>query len=149
MASNIIQTLITNIGTQIGTVLGSTYSALDFVNDVSRNSFKGSNKRYGVLSGSAIESQGTLRHINIDQIFKIKLTDSYSNQQLNDTNLRSCINLLSDKALDVYKQLVSSRCGDSNVLIVSDFNMSDPEILVDEKVVIINFEIKVKYRYSL
>jgi len=139
-----IANIISNTKTRISAVLGNTYTELAYSNNVSKNSFKGNFKRYGLLAGEVNEISGTNRYSTMEQSFEIILTDSYINTAMSDAMEVSKGPVLQELAYSVYRDLIKTRCGNSSVVIVKEFQCSKPETL--DEAVIIRATFKVVYR---
>lgn len=140
-----VASLLTGIETQIQAAL-PTYKALTHVVDVSKNSFGSTKTRYGVLPLNVTEVSGATNAYTVDQDFEIVLTDSFITTSQGDTGAREKALSLIDKAHTVYKKLIQTKCGDpSNCLLVSSLRISDP-IYDESKIVVIQFNISVRYR---
>lgn len=142
-----IKTIRDNIMTRIGTVLGSTYSKLSFSQDVSANKFKQSNKRFSVNVKGSNAISGAVNSNTYDHSFEIVITDTYQKGQvLNDDYLHDVICGLQDKAMLIYKDLQTNKSYlNAKCLIVNSFSMSEPELLEEEKIIVIKFNVNIKY----
>lgn len=146
---NIVEQINDGIKTRVTTVLGATYSELDYVIDITMNSFRQNSLRYGVrpLSGGSVD--GILRHYNALQTFEIILTDDYVNQD-DDTVQRSKQFLLFDKHDDILKDILLKKAGvPSIVLSIESFNFPDPEFIDEENVAVQRMQLGVRYRQEL
>ena len=109
-----ITTLVSGINTRVAAVLGSSYSELGYIADVSDNSFKGASKRYGVIAGDLDQvetSAGVLGSYTIIQEFVIKVTDRWATSQAGDGSKRETMISLLEKCLLIYKDLINSKAG--------------------------------------
>lgn len=106
-----VSTITSGIATRASAVLGSSYVALAFVEDVSRNNFKGDLKGYGVLAGDITQVQGTTNNLTVTQQFQLKIADRWKPSQTGDSNKRELIQDLQEKCLLVYKDLIKTKAG--------------------------------------
>ncbi len=150
--SNEVVDLVEAIKTRTSTVLGSDYKPIGYAIDIEKNPSKGSNKRFGVVVGSLgqTEEYGVLSSYTVMQEFTVKITNSYSQSKVNDSDKLAKTNVLFDLALSVYTDLVKEKAGlPSVVVIVGDMTVSDPEYLEEDNVVVLNMSFAVTYRKTL
>lgn len=128
----------------------STYAKLSYQTDISNNKFKGNSKGYAVLPSSALEVDGLLGSYNMDHEFSISLTNSYNQgakSQIGDELKTSRIAELQDDILAIYSDLsVNKGAIDASILVINSLNISEPDFIDEEKVIIINFTVNVKYK---
>lgn len=143
--------LISSIKTRMITVLGPDFSELSNVTEIEKNSFKGSDKRYGVLANQADEVPGTTCHLTIDQEFEITLTNGfYSNVKASDLDKRTKTLELQDLIKEVYRDLKSSKAGRPDLVIHTlELSVQEPVFLEENHVVAITATFTLKYRYLL
>jgi len=151
--SNEIATLVTGLETRVLAVLGSGYTELGFVVDVSDNSFKGSETRYGVLAGdiSQVESSGgVLGSYTVVQDFTIKITNRWATSQAGDSSKRDTMVVLLDKTLLIYKDIINNKAGSPTlVLNVLDGMTTDSTFHDDDYVAEATMNIQLLYRKTL
>lgn len=141
--------LVSSVKTRVAAVLGGTYSELAYTNDIKKNSFKGTFKRYGVISLSSREVEGILRYTTIEQTFEVTLVDSFINQSMTDAQELAKGPILHDLLLDIYKDLVSTRVGsNASVIQVMGFSANEPET-IEGPAVIVKGQFTIKYRVAL
>lgn len=139
-----------NILVRLAAVLGSDYSKLSYMVNIKDNKFDKASKKYGVLPSSATQVSGVVNKVTMDHEFTLVVTDSFNygtQSQINDAKKAERINELQDKVLDIYKDLAAQNgfLG-PNVLLVNGLRIEQPEFLDEEKVIIQQFSINVKYR---
>lgn len=136
-----------NILTRVSIVLGNTYTKLSFSRIIESNKFNQGKKRYSVNSKNMAVTNGVVNSNTLDHSFEIVLTDTYqSGQNLNDEYLHEITTGLQDKALAIYKDLqVNKNFLYSKCLVVNNLYINEPIFLEEEKVVILRFNINVKY----
>lgn len=141
--------LTASIKGRIAAVLGGSYSELAYVNDLSKNSFKGNFKRYGLLAKSMTEVSSVTKYVTIDQTFELTLVDSFINTAMSDSLEVVKGPALQDLAYDIYRDLISTKAGSpSSVLIVYEFSVDSPNT-IEDKVVVIKAQFNIKYRVQI
>lgn len=151
MLDEIIQNIVNAMNTEIAGVLGSEFKSLAYVADVSRNSFRQSSNRYGVLHGPASQLPGVTRNLTFNQTFTVVLTKGYRESTISDEAARTASIDLYGKMHEIHKQLVASKAGlPGTVLNVeATIEVQEPEYIVEEKVTALRADIQVLYRYDL
>lgn len=145
-----ISSLVTSIKTRVSTVLGGTYSELGYALDITKNSLKGNEKRYAVLPKSASEVSSIIGFITLDQEFEVIITDNYINTSMSDSKAQDKAITLQDLALNIYNDLIQTKCGSPNTCItVSNFSLSDSQFLEKDSVVVQSMTFKIKYRNQI
>lgn len=148
MSSN-VTTLVSSIKARMASVLGATYSELAYGIDLSRNSFNGNFKRYGLMPSSMTETSSVTRYVTIDQTFDMILCDSFINVSMSDSAEQAKGPALQDLAYDIYRDLVSTKAGSSSIVInVSEFSTAAPET-IEDKAVVLKASFKIKYRITI
>lgn len=149
MSTNAV-TIITSTKVRIASVLGATYSELAYTNDVSKNSFKGNFKRYGLISRDMVEISSVTRYVTMEHTFELILTDSYINQSMTDAQELAKGPILQDLAFDIYRDLMNMKAGSPSIVIsVSDLSSIAPETLSEDGVVVVRAQFKIKYRNTI
>lgn len=147
----ILTEISSGILTRMQATLGSDYKRLSFVNDISKNTFKGNHKRYGIKVGGASETSGQVGAYTLDHTFYLYLVDSYASptNQLND-DLQAALPIsLGNLAHTIFKDLAANKSTFSSkgeVLIINNFNISEIEYLESQDVGVLEFSINVKYK---
>lgn len=144
-----VSTFISSIKARAAFVLGANYSELGYALDVSKNSFKGNERRYAILAKAASEVPGNIGSVTIEQDFEIILTDGYINTPMSDSQAQAKAIALQDLALSIYKDLVKTKCGSNTCLSVRDCSLSEPQFIEKDNVVAQSMTVKVKYRNQL
>jgi len=144
-----IDTIITNMKTQIAAVI-TDYSELKLAYNVEDNSKLATSKTYSVLPTGAAETEGVLRHFTMDQSIIIQLTDDYIAKKTDDSTKRQIVIDLMDNALNIYKDMVNSKCGTpASVKNVRDLSIEDPIFFENDDTVQLNMNFTITYRVSL
>ena len=145
--ANEITTLVSGINTRVQAVLGSSYTELGYILDVSDNPSKGSAKRFGVLAGDLNQvetSAGVLGSYTVTQDFIVKVTDKSATSQAGDSSKRSVMISLLEKSLLIYKDLVKTKAGSPGIVLNVLDGMTTENTFHDEDNVCeatINFQI--------
>lgn len=136
--------------TEISAELGASYTALPYLEDVSKNNFRSNNNRYGVRALGANEVPGVTKNVHITQSFEVVLTKAYYESSLDDSNQIETAYDNRENVLDIYKRLVNTRAGiPATVLNITNLVVSEPEYLVEEKVAVQRATMDITYRFSL
>lgn len=145
-----VTSIITEMKSQIATVLGATWQELQFVQELNRNNTRTAKNAYGVRPLDASSAEGAaLRTITLDHFFEIILTDALIRRKA-DTDVEASTGTLYDKADEIFKVLVNSKVNlPSIVLSVSEPSLSAPEIIEDANLIAVRMRVKVKYRSTL
>ncbi len=130
-------------------VLGATYSELGYATDISKNTFKGNEKRFAVLPKGGSEQSGAIGYVTFEQDFEVILTDGYINKPLSDSQSQAKAITLQDLAFSIYKDLIQTKCGSVACISVRDLSLGEPQFLDKDNVVIQSATFKVKYRTQL
>lgn len=134
----------------VSSQLGVNYRELPYLEDISKNNFRGNNDRYGVRALSGIEVPGVTKTVHITQTFEVVLTKGYYESNLDDSEQREKAYDNRENLLDIYRLLVNTRAGlPGTVLNVTNLILAEPEFLVDEKVVVQRATMDITYRFSL
>jgi len=144
---NKVQQIIEAIESEVSTTLGASYSKLNYIYDIEKNSFKGNPNKFGVLPLESSTVSGVVRASTIDQTFQIVLTDEYRNTAMNDLSLQEAVKNLYDKLNDIEKQLYKSKLGLPSVVLLMNLEAVEaPEVIEEHKVVSLRGNFLVKYR---
>lgn len=143
-------TQITNETKSIASsTLGVEYKELRFVFDVAKNDIRSAEKAYGVRPLSAVTAESVTRFYTLDHEFELVLTDTIGRSD-DDTQRQDAINIMYDKADEIFKAMIHTKINlASFVLNVTSPSMSEPEIINDNKFVILRMQYNVKYRSAL
>ena len=118
--ANEVTTLVDGINTRVQAVLGSSYSELGYIIDVTDNPFKGSANKFGVLAGDLNEVEtgaGVLGTYTVTQDFIVKVTNKWATSQAGDSSKRSVMISLLEKSLLIYKDLVKTKAGSPSIVL--------------------------------
>ena len=135
---------------EISTELGASYKQLAYVVDIAKNSFKTSNDRYGVRALNAGATPGVTKTVTMLQSFEVVLTKGYIQSSIDDTEQVSKSYELRESAFDIFRNAVNNKVALSSVVMyVSNLQVSEPEYLEDDKVVIMRCTMDILYRITL
>lgn len=148
----IIKEIRDNIETRMANILGSDYSKLSYVVDITDNTFKGNSKRYGVRPLGSVETDGQTCSFTMDHSFQLYLVDSYNSgalAQVSDDLKADIAVEMQDLALEIYNDLAENRSTLSTtgrVFIVNQLNIEEVEYIEESKIGILRFDINIKYK---
>jgi len=147
-----VTTIKSGIKSRISSVLGSSYKELAFTLDLEKNSYKGNEKRYGVLAGTIGEQdEGVVGKITVIQGFLIRLTDGYASSQINDEDRIAISDGLMNSALTIYKDLINTQAGTPSLVtqVVNEMVTESVGPLGSKNIVGIDMNISIMYRKLL
>jgi len=149
--SNVVELIRNGFKTQINSVVGAGWNDLNHVYLVEKNDFRGNDKRFGVIPmAMASAENGINRKYVSDQDFQVVLTHGYLPKTTNDLDLQEKILLLFDKLDEIFKQIYATKAGvPSQVLNIQTFNVAEPEILEENKLIVLRADFSVRYRQNL
>lgn len=151
MATTDIVTQITNaMLSEISTVLGVEYKQLPYIYDVVKNNFRTSKSRYGVRPLSTTEIDGVVKATTHIQSFEVVLTEGYTQTAVGDSKLQEKALVAFENMHDIYKQLAVNKAGvPGSVLLVQALNISEPEVLEEDKVLVLRATVDILYRIEI
>jgi len=148
--STLVTDLLASIKSTVGTTLGVEYSEIPYVTDVSKNNFNSNHNRYGVQSLASNETDSVTKFVTMLQSFEVVLTKAYVDDGISDSDKQSKTVDAQDLVYDIYRDLVNTKAGLPAIVInITDLEMSNPEYLDEEKVVVIRASFNVLYRFTL
>lgn len=149
--SDIVSDIVSAMNVRIAGVVGVTYKPLSFIANVSRNNFRQSNDRYGVLHGPASQLPGVTRNATFSQVFTVVLTKGYRDSAISDSVARDKSMQLYGEMLEIHQDLIREKAGlPGTVLHVQDtIEIQEPEYLDDEKVTVLRANVEILYRFDL
>lgn len=133
----------------MATVLGSTYSLLDYKYDLQSNDFRNVDKRYAVIPLGAFQVEGSIKVYTLDQIFEMILTHGTIERD-SDADRQDKTFLLFEKTHAILKEMIQAKLGiPSLVMNISSADLLDPEILEPDNIIVQRARLTVKYRLAL
>ena len=147
--TSIIETVYPALKTVIQSALGSEYVELTHVIHVEMNKFNDSTRRWGLAPGGVPEQQGNTKANTMDLQFAIVLTDEYITDQFGDSGVITKVLSLMGKFEDLWKQL-SLQKGNvyAQAHLIGGFDVQDPVILDEEKIIAIQGKFFVRVQNS-
>lgn len=150
MALDLIRDITNAMKSEVSAELGVNFRELAYLEDVSKNSFRTGNDRYGVRALGGFQVPGVTKNVTITQTFEIVLTKGYIESNIDDEPQVEKSYDNRENLLDIYKRLVNNRGGlPGTILNIFDMSISEPEFLDDDKVAIQRATMSITYRYSL
>lgn len=144
---NLVEQIVDSLNGELQIVLGADHNRLEYIYDVSKNSFTNNSKRYGVEVMSASSAATVTRAFTLDHIFKVIVTDNYFNKEESDLDQRKVIFALYDKIDEITKRIYAKKIGlPSIVLFVSLDNIEEPEFIDEDNVAVLKAIYTIKYR---
>lgn len=147
---------MTSIVSQVYTNLKSlvaaqtTYTELSHVFNLSKNRFKTPCGRYGVLIRDTIEVQGSTQRLTHDRRFSVILINSYVTDSVDDSSIVQKQITLIGEFDKIYKEAINTKLGlPSIVMNISTFDISEPIIVEEEKLIMIEGSVTVRTFYNL
>jgi hypothetical protein len=146
--SSIVSDLYNGLESIVATQTG--FTKLTHLNNLSKNKFTIPSGRYGVLIRDAREVTGSTQRVTHDRRFSVILINSYITDSLNDHGIiTKQIELISEFD-NIYKEALNTKLGKPNLVMnVSTFDISDPTVVEDEKLIVLEGLITIKSYYSL
>ena len=145
----IVQNIITQSKVLAAGILGASYKELRFVYNVDKNDIRSAEKAYGVRPLEASPVETVTRVYTVDQRFELILTDTIGRSD-DDTQRTDAMNVMYDKVDEIFKSLVNTKINlSSTVLNIVGPSISEPEFVLDNKLVILRMQYTVKYRSAL
>lgn len=148
--TNLVEQINDGIESRISTVLGATFTKLDYVFDVERNQSKKNNKRYASRPLSATTVATINRAFTLDHDFEIILTQDYKEKNKTDLEQQQATMDLFSRMDDIYKDLYNTKIGlPSIVLNIPVISIAEPEYIEEHHIVVLRGIVVVKYRNNL
>lgn len=144
----VVAGLVSSLEGLLSTTLGSGYSKLNFVYDLTKNKWNASALRYGVIPGRIVEGDDIIGASTFDQSFTIIVTNQWSINQVDDSDKQTKIINLFDKCHDIVDQITDTKIDPSKVVIVLETEISEPDLYEQDRVVAIRITISIKYRIT-
>lgn len=147
MSNNQVSTLVSSLESLVSTTLGSGYSKLNFVYDLSKNKWSTSGKRYGVIPLSIEQGDDIIGVNTFNQTFTITITDQWAVNQIDDLSTQAVILGLYTACHDILDAINDTKAGAPQlVVIVNSSSIDEPEFFQADRVVAVTITINLKYR---
>ena len=147
--ATIVENIVDNSKSTAATVLGAGYKELRFVYAVEKNDIRSAEKAYSVRPLSAIPAESTVKAYTVDHQFELVLTDTIGRSD-DDTQRTDALMVMYDKIDEIFKAFINTKLSlPATVLWVSSPSISEPEFVLDNKLVILRMQYTVKYRSLL
>lgn len=149
-STNVVREITEGMMAEIAGVLGPAFQPIPYVYDVSKNNFKQSMSKYGVRPLATFEINGVVRVTTHQHSFQVVLTEGYIETSIGDARIQTTVLDLFDKMNIIYKKLETVKAGvPLKVLNVTNLVISEPEILEQDKVLVLKATIDILYRIEL
>jgi len=146
--SSTLSSIFNGVKGVVSSTLPSDYVELSHVYDIKKNKFTGAEKRFGVIPRQVAEAPGVTKANTLEQEYSMLLTDSYISIVGGDSGIIDKIIELQGLFESVFTQLVVQKAGNPNCLLVSDFSVGEALVVQEEKLIIIEGSVKVRYRVN-
>lgn len=146
---NEVQSLVQSLTTVCSSFLGAEYSEMKFKRKIEDNSFMGSTKKYGVVSGDISDMSGATRFVTVTQNFDINLTNSYITTANGDSPKDNAIVELQDKGLELYREILNTKANNPAIVMNINSLSSNIEELEEDKVIVNKLSFDITYRKGL
>ena len=147
--ATIVQNIIANAKSTAATVCGADYKELRFVYAVDKNDIRSAEKGYGIRPLPAVPAESITKHYTLDHQFELVLTDTIGRSD-DDSQRTDALNTMYDKADEFFKSIVNTKLNlAATILNISEPSISEPEFVLDNKLVILRMQFTVKYRSAL
>jgi len=141
------QTLFTNLKGIVADASG--YTSLTHAINLEKNKFS-SGGRYAVRPLGSTEVEGSTKRVTHDHRFSIVLINSYITDNLNDDSIIDKQLELDEKFEDIYRQCMNTKVGaPDTVMTITNLDISDPVIVSEEKLVVIEGTLIVRAKFNL
>jgi len=117
--------ILTSLTSEVGTLLGASWSELDYIYDIEKNNFKSNKSRYGIGTRGASSTSGTNKAVTMDHIFFVTLTSNFTNRS-SDAKERVALSELYDKIELISKVIFQKKLNNASVLLVSNLDYDEP-----------------------
>ena len=133
--------ILTSLDSQVSTTLGATWTELQYIYDLERNPAD-TDKRYGVGAGSGGSGPGVNKAVTMNFDFFVVLAKRFINSD-DDVRQRAVLSEIYEEFETLDINIFQKKLNNANVLLVSDLNYEDPEIIGKQTMSVrVNFTIK-------
>lgn len=146
-------TSVGDIRTELNTLAAATFPAsfnqLRKVFNVETNDLRNLREGYGIRVLDGAQNNDVTKSLTIDSTWELILTNTNTDDR-DDAVTQNVIDDLHDKADDFFAAVVNTKVNlPSLVVFVGDESFSEPELLEENKYVILRFQFTIRYRRQL
>ena len=128
------------------------YQRLDYEYDITNNSERSIDKRYGFISGAASFAEGrAMGFTTIDHTFTLVLVDDFQAKD-DDNALREALFRQYQLSQNALKELQKSRLAlptvGNRVLLISGLSFDEPELFEDNSTVVLRANFTIRYSFK-
>jgi hypothetical protein len=135
---------------EIQAELGVSYKELAYLETIEQNNLRTNTDRFGVRALASSQVPGVTRFTTFTQSFEIVLTKGYAASAIDDSERVEKAYDNRENLLAIYTRLVNNKGGLPLVVLnIFSLNISEPEYLLEDKVVIQRATMDITYRLSL
>lgn len=139
-----VSSILTSLNTQVSTILGADWGELKHVYNLEDNSFRSSDKKYGVGALQGASVSGTTKAVTVDFGFFVVLVENFINRD-SDANERAALSDIYDKLDSINENIFQKKLNNNNVLVVQDLSFDAPE-KIDRGSIAVRVNFTIKYR---
>lgn len=144
--SAIIDDLRSQVAAELA-LSGDTWNRLAYIYEVDKNDFRSNFRGYGVRSLGAIEQDLIARQIDVLHSFEVLLVKDIV-ERSSDELVQDDIKELQDRSEEIYKKLLYTQIG-GKARQVNNLELAEPEINIENNIVVQRFTFDVRYRIKL
>lgn len=145
-----VKQITDGINSKINGLFSPSYKQLSYIQNVEANNFIVSKNGYGARPLSLVEFSGAVKTLSYRHTFEIVFTKGYLHSNINDNELNQCIFDLYSNTFDTFAELERTKIGlPAIVLNVDNLLIQEPQILDEDKVVVLRANVDVLYRFNL
>lgn len=148
-----MSTWVGDIRTELNTLAVSTfpssYNKLRKVFEVETNDLRNLREAYGIRVLDGLQNNDVTKSLTIDSTWELILTNTNTDDR-DDEVTQDVIDDLHDKADEFFATVVNTKVNlPSLVVFVGDESFNEPELLEENKYVILRFQFTIRYRRQL
>lgn len=147
-STSVVRDITVGLETEVATETG--YSKLKYVEQIEENSFNNFGENYSIRPLASFESPGSTKTLTSTQTFEVVLTSSYIQSAASDSSLQTKKLDMYEKMLDTVIRIEKNKAGvPASVLNINNLAIQEPQVLFNQKVVVLTATIDVLYRINL
>ena len=124
------------------------FTEADFTLNPSKNESTTLESKYTVAIGPQQEVAGVTRFATVDQVFIVRLFDGYIAAAESDSSVVAQIEALHTNADTIYSDFVNTRLSNADVMNVSGRILNEPIVDSEQKTIMLEMFVTVKYRFA-